>query len=494
MSAQATLLPSAWAENEVELARQWGLLSARSDSSPGKPTDGSYGSSYGWNNTSSNSSGSGYGYGYASGLSNPESYTGDITKDAFCQIVMTMSEKLLGETIPAADVRFSDETTPGYYYRAYGAGIISGTGFTADGAVIPGRDAQFSREQIAKMLYQAIVYCRPDEASVNNPAASLESFSDGNAVSSWARTAAAYMAQNGIIQGVNGQFLPQAPCSFEQGVILAKRVFERFAGNEFLNSAPMLMSGLPAPVLLSPQSADDIISIQNGVAVQWQAIGGVAQYLVKIDFPGQTQTQYIYTSETKIDVKPSWNETLNPGPLSVSIAAADSNNVVISPFARLDVTLGNDTDYFFDFTSAAEAAAYMKKITIAVWDINSSGEKVTKTMSLTVHRWVADDVIAIFNEIYNGPEQFPIHCIGGYRTGTGEHGKGTAIDINWDENYEIFADGHIGVGKLWLPGENPYSIPLEGDVVKAFRAHGWGWGGTDWRKKNDYMHFSYFGT
>ena len=46
---------------------------------------------------------------------------------------------------------------------------------------------------------------------------------------------------------------------------------------------------------------------------------------------------------------------------------------------------------------------------------------------------------------------------------------------------------------FWAPGENPYSIPPNGDVVKSFKKYGWGWGG-EWRSKRDYMHFSYFHT
>jgi hypothetical protein len=491
VSGAAALLPSAWAENDLELARQWGLLDTRSDASPGKP----YTSNSGWNSVSWNNGGSYY-YdgGYGTGLTSPGSYTAGISKDEFCQIVVTMCEKLLGQSIGAADVRFSDESTPGYYYRAYAAGIVSGSGFTGDGAVIPGRDEQLSREQIARMLYQAIIYCYPAETFSGSAETVMSVFNDSGNISGWALDAAAYMTQREILKGVDGSYLPQTRCTFEQGVVLAKRVYEKFQTSLTLNSAPMLQSGLLAPVILTPPSSVYGISIQDGVKLQWQEMPGAAQYLVKVDRPGDSQTQYIYTGSTEIEIEPRWHEELNPGPLSVSIAAVDGSNTVISPYARLDTTLYNDQNYYFDFTSAAEAAKYMTTVTIKVWDIDKTGVKVTKTLSLTVHKWVANDVIEIFNEIYNGPEQFPIHAIGGYRTGTGEHGKGTAVDINWDENYEIYNDGRITCGYLWEPGVNPYSIPLDGDVVKAFRAHGWGWGGTDWSKKHDYMHFSYFGT
>jgi hypothetical protein len=489
-SASAASLPSAWAENELELARQWGLLDARADTTPGKPF-----ASGGWSGLSWNNGGS-YHYGgfYGSGLQNPESYTAGISKDTLCQIAVTMCEKLLGRSLPVADVRFSDEGTPGYYYRAYAAGIVGGSGITDDGAVIPGRDEALSREQIAKMLYKAIVYCYPAETFSGSADTAASDFADGGSISSWALEAAAYMLQRGIMKGVDGSFLPQDTCTFEQGVVLAKRIYERFQSDAVLGSAPMLKSGLEGPIFLSPESGETSLCIQNGLAFQWQAVPGAARYLVRLVRPGDFEAQYFYTDSTEMELEPRRYQEITPGLLSVSIAAVDSGNTVISPFSRLDLTLYNDPDYYFDFSGVAEAAQYMQTVTVKVWDIGADGIKVTKEMKLTVHKWVAQDVLEIFDEIYNGPEQFPIHAVGGYRSGTGEHGKGTAVDINWNENYEIYNDGRITCGTLWEPGVNPYSIPLDGDVVRAFRARGWGWGGTDWSRKQDYMHFSYFGT
>lgn len=155
------------------------------------------------------------------------------------------------------------------------------------------------------------------------------------------------------------------------------------------------------------------------------------------------------------------------------------------------------TDYYKDYTSSSAAKADMKTITVKTWDINSSGKKYTRSFELTVHKNIASTVQQIFKEIYNGKEKFPIHAVGGYSwrgdSSTSEHCEGLAIDINPDENYMINkTDGTILSGKLYKPGENPYSIPENGDVVKAFEKYGFYWG--DWSTKRDYMHFSYFGN
>lgn len=154
------------------------------------------------------------------------------------------------------------------------------------------------------------------------------------------------------------------------------------------------------------------------------------------------------------------------------------------------------------FSDQQEAAAAMTTVTIPVWHI-SNGQKVPATATVLVHAALAEDVKQIFTEIYNDPEQFPIHDIGGYAwrgdSATGEHNCGTAIDINSNENYQV-REGVAEAGSYWMPGVDPYSIPADSSVVRIFAEHGWSWGGDAWAWDSDpttgyhdYMHFSYMG-
>lgn len=154
------------------------------------------------------------------------------------------------------------------------------------------------------------------------------------------------------------------------------------------------------------------------------------------------------------------------------------------------------------FSSKEEAQAAMVDVTVPIWKL-SKGEKVSSTATFSVHYALAEDVVNIFTEIYNDPEQFPMNSIGGFRwrsdTAKGEHNCGTAIDINPNENYQI-RYGNIETGSLWKPGENPYSISEYGSVVRIFEKYGWSWGGNAWADDadpstgyHDYMHFSYMG-
>ena len=149
-----------------------------------------------------------------------------------------------------------------------------------------------------------------------------------------------------------------------------------------------------------------------------------------------------------------------------------------------------------EYTSETMAKKDMVNITVNVWKMDGNVKR-SSTMSITINKNIAGDVKAIFDKIYNGIEKFPIKSIHGYtwrnttsKSTRSHHSYGTAIDINPNENY--YKSSSQTVGSFWKPGENIYSIPQNGEVVKAFKSYGWTWGG-DWNSIKDYMHFSYLG-
>ena len=149
-------------------------------------------------------------------------------------------------------------------------------------------------------------------------------------------------------------------------------------------------------------------------------------------------------------------------------------------------------------TTAGSSTSAATTITVVpVWHLQSDGTKVASKAYLQVNASLASIYQAIFEEIFNGSEKFPIYDVGCYSWRTGEHSQGTAVDINPDENMEatINSDGSLSptCGTHWTPYIDPYSIPEGGDVYNAFTKYGFTWGGNGWRTKRDYMHFSYFG-
>jgi len=153
------------------------------------------------------------------------------------------------------------------------------------------------------------------------------------------------------------------------------------------------------------------------------------------------------------------------------------------------------------FQTEEEAKEYMVEVTVPVWLLTDSGDKISSQKYITVNQALADDVVSIFTEIYNDSSQFPIKNTGGYtwrNTAGGkisQHSYGSCIDINWEENYYVEPDGTPITGTHWKPGEDPYSIAEDSIVVTTFAKYGWLWGGNAWSEKyaKDYMHFTYLG-
>ncbi len=158
----------------------------------------------------------------------------------------------------------------------------------------------------------------------------------------------------------------------------------------------------------------------------------------------------------------------------------------------------------YRYADQADSKAHMTTVTVPMWKLDKKGNKYASQGSFSINAALADDVVAIFTEIFNDPEQFPFNSIGGFGwrgdSSRSEHNCGTAIDISPTQNYQV-RDGNAMVGTHWTPGADPYSIPVDGSVVRIFRKYGWDWGGDAWAGHadptvgyHDYMHFSYMGT
>lgn len=288
-----------------------------------------------------------------------------------------------------------------------------------------------TRQQMFCVVYQ-MMQCMG--AAPQGDMALLSGYADGALVAEWAQLPAAALLAQGIVHGSDGLLLPEQTLTREQTLAMLWRGWQSAAAqadwNEIYSDASDTLDGSQAD---EPQ-------------------------------PGQEQTDSALGSADE-----SYEEKYT--------------RIFGSPDAA-------------KYATEAEAKAHMVTITVPVWNFNTDHVKVQTSRTLVVHEAIADTVMAIFTEIYNGPERFPIYSVGGYSwrgDGTSEHNWGIAIDINPDENYYVY-HGVPTVGSHWTPGEDPYSIPEDGDVVRAFAKYGFAWGGNAWRYTQDYMHFSYFGN
>lgn len=144
----------------------------------------------------------------------------------------------------------------------------------------------------------------------------------------------------------------------------------------------------------------------------------------------------------------------------------------------------------------------MAVVSFLAWELEDS-EKVARERRVVVAQELAEEVQAIFREIYEHEERFPIAEVIGYdyRTVAGSedrlsfHAAGRAIDLNRRQNPMIEGGRKIvhpdeppyEPGE-WRPGDDPHSIPPDGSVVQAFTSRGWRWGGN-WTSMKDYQHF-----
>lgn len=147
------------------------------------------------------------------------------------------------------------------------------------------------------------------------------------------------------------------------------------------------------------------------------------------------------------------------------------------------------------YQSETEAESHMTCVTVKAWDINSQGEKYTRTWTLTVHERIASTVASVFGEIYALDEKPVVHSLGGFRwCFKSEHSVGLAVDLNPAENYYIDPNGKLLSGKYFRPDSDPYSIPVNGSVDQIFAKYGF-IRGINWESGfKDYMHYSFFGT
>ena len=398
-----------------------------------------------------------------------------------------------------------------------------------------------NRQQLLAMLYQAVRTAdNGTELSENEIAEALYSYTDGTYVPDWAREGTAYFVRQGLTSGIGDNLLGIGePISAEQASILTYRAAAAVHTGRGTSSTTgdvstiAMHSGTQAVswtgsgadyYLLYFYQNDDFS--QKPVYVEQTASTGSGAQEYTLPEEIQNQPGIWYWSVDGFDCEGKLLASAqSTAQLTVTADAAQPETSLLMPetrtytytvpaqgFASEDTT-GTQTDEtvisstipagmtyagesysdkvarsfgagasYHKYASASEAKKHQVEIAVQVWDFDSNGNKVTRTKYLQIHEALASSVQQIFAEIYAGKERFPIHTLGGYNwRGDGsssEHCLGTALDINWEENYMCTKSGAPLTGSYWKPGEDAYSIPANGEVVRIFAKYGFGWGGT----------------
>lgn len=146
----------------------------------------------------------------------------DITRSQFAELVVNMAEKAVEKEIPPASASTFTDTSEISILKAYNADIVKGVSQTEFAP-----DNYITREQIAAMLYRAIIYIEREiskEFTTKND--SIEGYTDKDSVSSWAKQGVGVLANNNIMAGTSKATIsPASSATVEQSVLLIHRLY-----------------------------------------------------------------------------------------------------------------------------------------------------------------------------------------------------------------------------------------------------------------------------
>lgn len=408
-------------------------------------------------------------------------FTAPIPREDVAELVVRAYQNVTGLMIDYSSEHFTDVTSE-YPQMAYVLELMNGTGDTT----FSPKDYT-TREAMAKIILTLVARVNGEEPVLpNNP---TSHFKDFDTVSDWAKPYVSEGDNMGLLNGYEDiTFRPKELVSYEQAVTFITRAVELndIGGDvEWPSNSPSI----------EPERE---INISNYVAplqefgnvrIKWNS-GASATVTVTVD-----RNSY-YTE----DIAPRTYTYQGNGYIDLRLMTNCTYEIAVSGVKTVTFKTSKGKNDGADEiresypTNKEEADALQVDVTVPVWRMKGDGTKYEGTMTITVHRDIADKIKLVFEEIFAGEEKFPINGMGAYawRGDGGEHNGGTAIDINANENYCLYSNGTV-VGNYWKPYEDPYSITPYGDVIYAFEKYGFTWGGDAWRGTKDYMHFSYLG-
>lgn len=413
-------------------------------------------------------------------------FTQPMQRGELVPLLLRSYQNVTGEDLPGADAPyFSDageEATTIYFL-----GVMNGMG---DGTFAP--QLPITREQIAKIILTLQAVCKDEELVL--PPAFYNPLLDFMSVADWAKPYVEKAYNEGIITGYDdGNFYGKKSVSKEETVALLMRslpIKPVVPEDKLQKEEPVYSDRLEWNVESAYTSGE--------LTIQWSLIAEATEYTLTVieqrnsryegDIPPNEQS-YSYTGETSHTLYLYPNRTYH-----ITLSAGKEQLTADFYVPKLRTETMADIEASLP-QSKEEADALMSVVTVPVWKLKTDGSKYESTAEITVHSAIADLVEQVFAEIFQGKEQFPVKDTGCYtwRGGKTEHNWGTAIDLNYNENYCLYQNGTT-VGECWSPYENPYSVTPYGDVVNAFEKYGFTWGGDAWSNPKDYMHFSYLGT
>lgn len=416
-----------------------------------------------------------------------KSYQSPISRGDFVNVAVNLYATLTAENVSTNAKQPFTDTGDAFPNMAFYVGIVSGDG---EGHFFP--QSTLTRQEMCKIFTSLL-----DSAGVLGPYFPSENvFSevvDADQIAYWAKNHVAFMLDNQLMAGdETGTFRPNDPVTREEAAIIAYRCFISYGpdlqgqiktalrqtkdsrGNTIQTLVKTITLPSGATVALRNAHDPNAPDVNSAAGQAVEAVPNGSAGTAPSGTPLQTPDENgLYRLKT-------YSETLASG------EAAEKEGRIF----------GNNPRY----SSLEEADAHMSQVTVNVWEMGTDGGLVPSTLTFRINSVLVEDVKAIFDEIYNAPNKVPLKDANAYAwrsamsSGTySDHNYGTAIDLNYNENYCVYASGAT-VGSFYDPSASIYSFEPNGIVVQTFAKYGWLWGGNAWvNGTTDYMHFSYLG-
>lgn len=421
-------------------------------------------------------------------------YTDPITRIDFINVAVNIYTTITAEDITSNAISPFLDTDNVFPNMAYYAGIISGDG---EGHFFPTN--YITRQEMCKVITSML-----SAAGVLGPyfpsEGVFDDIQDAWDIDTWASDYVAFMLDNDLMAGYDGYFKPKEYVSREEAAIIAYRCYVKY-GREVEGK---IQSALKA---VSDSNGREVYTLKKTVM---QSNGSEIALRNAPDKQLVTPGGEIVGGEpvTEPDPEPVPDGHGGYAASGTPLQVPDADGLYALKTYSETLATGEATDkevrVFGDvgvrYNSVEEANAHMTEVIVPVWEVNENNELQTGWRKFRINSVLAEDVKAIFGEIYNSPERPPIKDASGYAWRSpmsggsmSEHNYGTVIDLNYNENYCVYKSGQQ-IGTFYDPESSIFSFSPTGAVVQTFAKYGWLWGGNAWVSgTKDYMHFTYLG-
>ncbi|MEG1442028.1 MAG: S-layer homology domain-containing protein, partial [Oscillospiraceae bacterium] len=380
---------------------------------------------------------------------------------------------------------------------AFYAGIISGDG---NGNFNP--QGTLTRQEMCKIITS--VLGAANVLGVYTPTENVfKNTTDADQIAPWAKDYVAFMLDNDLMAGYDGAFRPLDKVSREEAAIIAYRCFVKYAKeiNGTLSSAIVPWNDAAGNQVYSlvkkvKTPSGTIVSLRDADNKDYTNNPGNVENIDKTDEIKNDEIASLPTGSQ--GYAPSGTPLQSPNADGIYKLKTYSETLATGEASEKEERVfgaGNGK-----YTTKEEADAHIVDTTVPVWKMQPDGTLYESTQTFKINAALEQDIQAIFKEIFESPQKPPIKDTSAYAWRSpmaggslSDHNFGTAIDINYNENYCVYKSGTT-VGSYYDPGVSVYSMPQTGVIIQTFAKYGWLWGGNAWVSgTKDHMHFSYLG-